>query len=139
MLLHNVGSNNPVGVAVKLDNFSFMPYFFIKDFTSLIFFFILFSYLVFFAPNLLGHPDNYVPANPLVTPNHIVPEWYFLPFYAILRALPNKTLGVVALLFSIVSLAFLPFYCRLSFRSGSFRPIFQVFFFLFVLVVLILG
>jgi len=83
---------------------------------------------VFFSPNYLGHPDNYIPADPLVTPLHIVPEWYFLPFYAILRSLPGKLLGVVALVASIVVLAFLPFIIVVTYRSASNRPLYQVFF-----------
>ncbi len=86
------------------------------------------SIFVFFFPNYLGHPDNYILANPLVTPNHIVPEWYFLPFYAILRALPDKLLGTVFLALSIIVLLVLPFFSTLAIRSSYFKPIFQIFF-----------
>ncbi len=86
------------------------------------------SIFVFFFPNYLGHPDNYILANPLVTPNHIVPEWYFLPFYAILRALPDKLLGTVFLALSIIVLLILPFFSTLAIRSAYFKPTFQIFF-----------
>ena len=96
--LHITGSNNPLGIDPKgsQDTLPFHPYYTIKDSVGLVVYFIVFALLVFFAPNLLGHPDNYIPANPLVTPAHIVPEWYFLPFYAILRAIPDKLGGVLA-------------------------------------------
>src|SRR6516225_4112810 len=101
--LHIPGNNNPTGIDVKSarDTVPFHPYYTIKDGFALVLFATLFAGLVFYAPNLLGHPDNYIPANPLQTPQHIVPEWYFLPFYAILRAIPNKLLGVIALFSSI--------------------------------------
>merc|ERR1712188_237010 len=109
ILLHEDGSNNPLGLPIiKIDKAPFTPYFTIKDIFGAILFFMFFSYLVFFNPNLLGHPDNYIPANPLVTPAHIVPEWYFLPFYAILRSIPNK-LGGVLLLSAIFILLIMPF------------------------------
>lgn len=137
--LHNWGSNNPLGINIKVDNFSFTPFFFIKDFFFLNFFLLGLCFFVFFAPNFLGHPDNYLLANPLVTPNHIVPEWYFLPFYAILRALPDKTFGAVFLILSILVLLLLPFYSNIGFRSAYFRPVFQAFFWIFVLIALTLG
>lgn len=110
-----------------------------KDFSSLNFFLVGLSFFVFFSPNFLGHPDNYVLANPLVTPNHIVPEWYFLPFYAILRALPDKTLGAIFLVLSILVLLALPFYSNVGFRSSYFKPVFQIFFWIFVVIALTLG
>lgn len=137
--LHNWGSNNPLGLNSKIDSFSFTPFFFVKDFSYLNFFFFFACVFVFFFPNFLGHPDNYILANPLVTPNHIVPEWYFLPFYAILRALPDKLLGTVFLGLSIVVLLALPFFSTLSIRSSYFKPLFQIFFWLFVVVALTLG
>ena len=94
---------------------------------------------MFYAPNFLGHPDNYVPANPLQTPPHIVPEWYFLPFYAILRAIPNKLFGVIALLSSISILFFVPWLDTSKVRSTSYRPIYRWFFWLFVTTWLGLG
>lgn len=92
------------------------PYYILKDLLGVILFFAFFAFFVFFSPNLLGHPDNYIPANPMVTPAHIVPEWYFLPFYAILRSIPNKLLGVLALLFSIFALIMLPFVIKPQLR-----------------------
>ena len=137
--LHNWGSNNPLGLNTKIDTFSFTPFFFLKDFSYLNVFLFGVSIFVFFFPNYLGHPDNYILANPLVTPNHIVPEWYFLPFYAILRALPDKLLGTVFLALSIIVLLVLPFFSTLTIRSSYFKPFFQIFFWLFVVVGLTLG
>ena len=95
---------------------------------------ILFAWFVFYLPNYLGHADNYIPANPAVTPTHIVPEWYYLPFYAILRAIPNKLIGVIALGASIVILAFLPWLDTSRVRSANYRPLYRQFFWIFVLV-----
>lgn len=134
IILHHWGSNNPLGVGAKLDTRRFSPYFLNKDFSFFFFFAIFAGYFIFFMPNVLGHPDNYIPANPLVTPEHIVPEWYFLPFYAILRALPDKLLGVIALALSLIVLFFLPFYNRAIIRSARFQPIYKIFFWFFVLV-----
>ena len=100
---------------------------------------ILFAWFVFYIPNFLGHPDNYIPANPAVTPTHIVPEWYYLPFYAILRAIPNKLLGVMALGASIVILAFLPWLDTSKVRSARYRPLYRQFFWVFVIVCIGLG
>jgi len=108
MLLHQDGSNNPLGVESTVDKINLYPYFLIKDFFGLILFLIFFSFFIYFLPNILGHSDNYIEANPMVTPTHIVPEWYFLPFYAILRSIPHKLGGVIAMLFSILILALLP-------------------------------
>src|SRR5688572_4098626 len=99
----------------------------------------VFAVLVFFTPNYLGHPDNYIPANPLVTPTHIVPEWYFLPFYAILRAVPDKLMGVFAMFGSIGVLFVLPWLDTSKVRSMRYRPTMQKFFFIFVVVTLLLG
>lgn len=110
-----------------------------KDSFGLVIFLILLAYVVFFLPNYLGHPDNYIPADPLKTPAHIVPEWYFLPFYAILRAIPNKLLGVVALFSSIAILVFLPWLDTSRIRSANYRPIYRQFFWIFVLVCIGLG
>jgi ubiquinol-cytochrome c reductase cytochrome b/c1 subunit len=107
-LLHVDGSTNPLGIEDNYDTIPFYPYFLIKDTFGFLIFLFIFSYLVFFEPNLLGHPDNYTRANPLITPPHIVPEWYFLPFYAILRAVPSKLGGVIAMGSAIVILFFLP-------------------------------
>src|ERR1700740_201067 len=99
--LNEHASNNPLGINSNIDKLPFHPYFTYKDLVAWVLFLLVFGGFVFFAPNLLGHPDNYIPANPLVTPTHIVPEWYFLPFYAILRAVPNKLGGVIALVGAI--------------------------------------
>src|SRR5687768_4159410 len=115
------------------------PYYIIKDVLGVLFFLAFFSFFVFFAPNLLGHSDNYIPANPLVTPSHIVPEWYYLPFYAILRAIPNKLLGVLALFASILVLVFLPWLDSSKVRSARYRPLFRQFFWIFVAVCIGLG
>lgn len=131
-LLHKNGSNNPLGVSSASDKISFYPYFYVKDLFSLMSFLAFFSIVLFYYPNTLGHPDNYIPANPISTPAHIVPEWYFLPFYAILRSIPNKLGGVIAMGGAIVILLFLPFLNTSLVRSASFRPIYrQLFWFLF--------
>ncbi|RJF85427.1 cytochrome b [Sphingomonas cavernae] len=145
--LHIPGSSNPTGVDVKgpQDTVPFHPYYTAKDGFGLGVFLIIFAALLFFAPNLLGHPDNYIPANPLSTPAHIVPEWYFWPFYAILRAftvdfiLPAKLWGVVAMFASILLLFFLPWLDKSPVRSGSYRPTFRKFFWLLMIDVAILG
>ena len=123
--LHITGSNNPLGVEPKgpQDTLPFHPYYTIKDSVGIIVYLIVFAFLVFFMPNYLGHPDNYIPANPLVTPAHIVPEWYFLPFYAILRAVPDKLGGVLMMFGSIAILFVLPWLDRSPVRSMRFRPI----------------
>jgi ubiquinol-cytochrome c reductase cytochrome b subunit len=135
--LHIPGSGNPTGVPVKTkeDTLPFHPYYTSKDGVGLGVFLIFFVLLTFFAPNLLGHPDNYIPANPLSTPAHIVPEWYFWPFYAILRAftvdflfIPAKLLGVLAMFGSIALLFFLPWLDTSPVRSGNYRPLFKKFF-----------
>ncbi|MGX9964321.1 cytochrome b [Roseomonas sp. F4] len=123
--LHITGSNNPLGIDPKgpQDTLPFHPYYTAKDSVGLIVYFIVFAALVFFAPNYLGHPDNYIPANPMVTPSHIVPEWYFLPFYAILRAVPDKLGGVLLMFGSIAVLFVLPWLDTSPVRSMRFRPI----------------
>jgi ubiquinol-cytochrome c reductase cytochrome b/c1 subunit len=139
--LHMVGQNNPAGIEPKSakDTVAFTPYATIKDSFVLIVFCILFGWFVFYAPNYLGHADNYIPANPAETPPEIVPEWYYLPFYAILRAIPNKLLGVTALGASIVILAFLPWLDTSPVRSARYRPLFRQFFWVFVIVCIGLG
>ena len=139
--LHTVGSNNPTGVEIKTkkDAIPFHPYFTIKDMLGFVVFFLIFGYFLFFYPNSLGHPDNYIPANPMVTPAHIVPEWYFLPFYAILRAVPDK-LGGVLMMFGAIALLFaLPFLDRSDVKSGAYRPLFKKVFALFILNFIFLG
>ena len=128
--LHRFGSNNPLGIDVrgKQDSIPFHPYYTVKDAFGLGVFLTIFAAVVFFLPNAMGHPDNYIPADPLVTPAHIVPEWYFLPFYAILRAVPDKLFGVLAMFAAIGVLFILPWLDRSPVRSASFRPIFKIFF-----------
>ena len=139
--LHVVGQNNPTGIEPKTsqDTVSFTPYASAKDSFLLVCFCIVYAWFVFYMPNYLGHADNYIPANPGVTPAHIVPEWYYLPFYAILRAIPNKLLGVMALGGSIVILAFLPWLDTSRVRSATYRPLYRQFFWVFVLVCIGLG
>ena len=132
--LHRFGSNNPLGIDVrgKQDTISFHPYYTVKDAFGLGVFLILLSAVVFFLPNSMGHPDNYIPANPMVTPAHIVPEWYFLPFYAILRAVPDKLFGVLAMFAAIGVLFILPWLDRSPVRSATFRPIYKIMFWVFL-------
>lgn len=137
--VHQDGSNNPLGISSLNDKVSFFPYFFIKDTLSFIVFVAFFSYFVYFAPNFLGHPDNYIEGNPMVTPAHIVPEWYFLPSYAILRSIPNKLLGVIALFASLLVLLVLPVVNTSELRSSVYRPLHQKFFWLLVADFILLG
>ena len=137
--VHQDGSNNPLGISSMSDKISFFPYFFLKDALSFILFIMFFSYFVFYSPNTLGHPDNYIEANPMVTPEHIVPEWYFLPSYAILRSIPNKLLGVLALFGSLLVLLLLPFINTSELRSSLYRPIHQKFFWLLIADFILLG
>jgi len=139
IFLHEYKSNNPLGIEADVDSISFFPYFIIKDLFGLLVFFVPLVYLLAFNPNLLGHPDNYIPANPLVTPAHIVPEWYFLPFYAILRSIPDKLFGVIALVSAILILLLIPFINKCELRSNTFRPISKLFFWIFLLNSLVLG
>jgi quinol-cytochrome oxidoreductase complex cytochrome b subunit len=148
LALHQHGSNNPLGIDKKSpkDSLPFHPYYTTKDLFGLGVFFIVLALFVFYAPNLLGHPDNYIPANPLQTPAHIVPEWYFLPFYAILRAItfdvlfiPAKLLGVILMFGSIIVLFFLPWLDTSPVRSSRFRPIHKWFFWVLVADCVLLG
>lgn len=139
ILLQYYGSNNPLGVTFMVDTIPFSPYYLIKDLWGVILFLAFFSFFIFYSPNLLGHPDNYIKANSLVTPDHIVPEWYFLPFYAILRSIPNKLYGVLALLCAIFVLILLPFFTQTNILSMQFRPIAKVFFYIFASVAALLG
>jgi quinol-cytochrome oxidoreductase complex cytochrome b subunit len=137
--VHQDGSNNPLGISSTSDKISFFPYFFIKDTLSLVALLLFFSYFVYFSPNTLGHSDNYIPGNPMVTPEHIVPEWYFLPAYAILRSIPNKLLGVLALFAAILVLFVLPFVNTSEVRSSLYRPLHQKAFWLLVIDYILLG
>jgi ubiquinol-cytochrome c reductase cytochrome b subunit len=133
--LHRFGSNNPLGIDASgpQDKIPFHPYYTVKDGFGFAVFFIVYAFFIFYAPNFLGEPDNYIQAQPLVTPPHIVPEWYFLPYYAILRAVPSKLGGVVLMFASIFVLFLLPWLDTSRVRSGRFRPLFKWFFALFVI------
>ncbi|MBF0372736.1 MAG: cytochrome b/b6 [Alphaproteobacteria bacterium] len=139
--LHAVKSNNPLGIDPKgpQDTIPFHPYFTIKDLYGMGVFMMVYLAFVFWAPDFFGEPDNYIPANPMVTPAHIVPEWYFLPFYAILRAVPDKLGGVIMMFGSIIVLFFLPWLDTSKVKSGRFRPLYKQFFWLFVIDCLVLG
>ena len=140
--LHIPGNNNPVGIDIKQpskETVPFHPYIVIKDLFALLIFLIIFSVFVFFVPNILGHPDNYIEANPMVTPSHIVPEWYLLPFYAILRSVPDKLGGVVVMFAAVFILMFLPWLDTSKVRSAVFRPLYKVFFWILVIDVIVLG
>ncbi|MBD1547239.1 cytochrome b [Roseibium aggregatum] len=138
---HTTGNNNPSGVQPKSkqDTVPFHPYYTVKDLFAIIVFMILFAWFAFYVPNYMGHPDNYIEANPLVTPSHIVPEWYFLPFYAILRAIPDKLGGVAAMFGAIAILFVLPWLDTSKVRSGTYRPLFKQFFWIFAANCVALG
>ncbi len=145
---HVAGNNNPVGVDPKSekDTIPFHPYYTMKDLFAIIVFLIFFSWFAFYLPNYMGHPDNYIEANPMVTPAHIVPEWYFLPFYAILRAItfdigpiPSKLGGVIAMFGAIAVLFVLPWLDTSKVRSARFRPVYKFFFWMFALTCVVLG
>ncbi len=146
--LHQFGSNNPIGIEAKgpRDKIPFHPYYTIKDSFGLGVFLLVFAGFVFFAPNFLGEPENYIPANPISTPEHIVPEWYFLPYYAMLRAItfdiwfiPAKLIGVAVMFGSIFILLFMPWIDRSPVRSATYRPIYKQFFWIFLVNCIILG
>ena len=137
--LHEVGSNNPLGISALSDKIAFHPYLWIKDVFGWLLIGFVYLAFVFYSPNTLGHPDNYVEGNPMVTPAHIVPEWYFLPYYAVLRSIPDKLLGVVAFGGSLAVWFILPFLHTSNVRSSLFRPLFRVFYWLFILDFIILG
>ena len=136
--LHTHGSNNPNGISSSGDRYSMHPYFTFKDLVTIFFFFLVLSIMVFYYPNFLGHSDNYIPANPMQTPASIVPEWYLLPFYAILRSIPNKLLGVIAMFGSLLILLILPYTDLSRIRSSAFRPLIKFNFWLFVVDFIIL-
>jgi quinol-cytochrome oxidoreductase complex cytochrome b subunit len=146
--LHRFGSNNPLGIDMKgpQDSIPFHPYYTIKDMFGLCVFLLIYSFFIFYAPNFLGNPDNYIPANPLQTPNHIVPEWYLLPYYAILRSItfsifgiPAKLLGVICSFGSLFMLFIVPWLDTSPVRSARFRPVYKWVFWLLVIDVLALG
>ena len=139
--LHRFGSNNPLGIDMKgpQDTLPFHPYFTIKDLFGLTVFLLIYAFFVFYAPNFLGSADNYIPANPMQTPNHIVPEWYLLPYYAILRSVPNKLLGVILAFGSIFLMFLVPWLDTSPVRSARFRPIYKWVFWLLVIDVVALA
>lgn len=141
VVLHETGGNNPSGfITKKIDKVSFHPYYYIKDILGVSVFFVLFLLFVFFFPEYLGHSDNYIEANPLVTPNHIVPEWYFLPFYAILRSILHKTWGIIIMFVSMLVFLFLPFLdFKSQIKSSVFRGVYKKLFWLFSLNLVFLG
>nr|YP_009947326.1 cytochrome b [Sarcophaga kanoi]QOH91824.1 cytochrome b [Sarcophaga kanoi] len=138
LFLHETGSNNPMGLNSNIDKIPFHPYFTFKDIVGFVMMTMILILLVLINPYLLGDPDNFIPANPLVTPVHIQPEWYFLFAYAILRSIPNKLGGVIALVLSIAILAILPFYHLSKFRGIQFYPINQILFWLMTVTVILL-
>ena len=139
--LHVTGNNNPTGIEVKdsKDTISFHPYYTVKDLFAYVVFLLMFCYFIFYNPNILGHADNYIEADPMLTPAHIVPEWYLLPFYAILRAVPDKLMGVLLMFGSIVVLFFLPWLDTMKVKSARYRPLYKIFFLFFVIFCLLLG
>ncbi len=139
--LHVAGQNNPAGVEpmTEKDTVPFTPYATVKDAFGMSCFLLFFAWFIFYVPNYLGEADNYIPANPAVTPAHIVPEWYYLPFYAILRSIPNKLAGVVAMFSAILVLAFLPWLDSARTRSSKYRPLAKQFFWIFVAICILLG
>ena len=139
--LHVHGSNNPAGIEKKTtkDTLPFHPYFTVKDGFALVCFLVFYGWFVFYVPNYLGDADNYIEANPLQTPVHIVPEWYYLPFYAILRSIPNKLGGTAAMFTAVLVIAFLPWLDTSRVKSAAFRPLYKIFFWLFVVCAVLLG
>ncbi|MGQ3028963.1 MAG: cytochrome b, partial [Ferrovibrionaceae bacterium] len=139
--LHQHGSNNPLGIDKKdsRDTIPFHPYYTIKDLFGIAVFLLVFSIFLFYSPNFFGEPDNYIEANPQVTPAHIVPEWYLLPFYAILRSVPSKLGGVILMFAAILILFVLPWLDTSRVRSAKFRPVYKQFFWIFLANCLLLG
>jgi len=132
LALHEHGSSNPLGVSGNTDRLPFHPYFMFKDLVTVFVFLLVLAIVVFYAPNMMGHSDNYIPANPMQTPPSIVPEWYLLPYYAILRSIPNKLLGVLAMFSSLLILLAMPFVDTSRVRGSQFRPLMRWAFWLFV-------
>ena len=138
LFLHQSGANNPLGISTQLDKVPFHPYFTFKDIVGFVIILSILLLISLFDPYLLGDPDNFIPANPLVTPAHIQPEWYFLFAYAILRSIPNKLGGVIALVVSVAILIILPFTHVSQFRSLTFYPLNQIIFWLFISILILL-
>lgn len=132
ILLHQVGSTSPIGSDTGVDDIPFYPYFVLKDLFAFTIYLLVFATLVYYFPNFLNHPDNCIPADPFETPKHVVPEWYFLPYYAILRSIPHKTGGILCMFGSIAVLFLIPFINTSVVRNTTYRPIFKVFFWMFV-------
>lgn len=130
--LHTHGSGNPLGVGANTDRLPMHPYYIFKDLITILGAILGIAILVLYAPNALGHSDNYIPANPLQTPPSIVPEWYLLPFYAVLRSIPNKLLGVIGILGAILILLAIPVLDTGRVRGSQFRPLMRVAFWIFV-------
>lgn len=142
-LLHQVGSSDPVSGDNTVFRIPFYPYFYVKDLLGFFLFLSIFSYFVFFEPNLMGHPDNYIEGNPMVTPTHIVPEWYFLPFYAMLRSIPDKLGGVVIMGLSLAILLVIPYLSNVKYlpiySNNRYKKVAQVFFWFFIFDTVFLG
>lgn len=132
MTLHVNGSGNPLGISSNVDRVPMHPYFMFKDLITIFLFFLALAIIVFYMPNVMGHSDNYIPANPMQTPPSIVPEWYLLPYYAILRSIPNKLLGVIAMLMSLLILLAMPILDTCRVRGSQFRPLMRFSFWVFV-------
>lgn len=131
-LLHQVGSTSPIGSDTGIDDIPFYPYFVLKDLFAFTVYLLVFATFVFYFPNFLNHPDNCIPADPFETPKHVVPEWYFLPFYAMLRSIPHKTGGILCMFGSILVLLLIPFINTSIVRNTTYRPIFKIFFWMFI-------
>ena len=132
MALHVHGSSNPIGISGNMDRLPMHGYFVFKDLITVFVFILMFSLFVFYSPNTLGHSDNYIPANPMVTPPSIVPEWYLLPFYAILRSIPDKLGGVIAMFAALLILLILPITDRSVIRGNTFKILSKLSFYLFL-------
>jgi ubiquinol-cytochrome c reductase cytochrome b subunit len=140
LLLHEFGSSNPLGLSSRLDNIPFNPYYTLKDSFSIVLLLIFFFIIITLAPDYLGHSDNYIEANPLATPAHIVPEWYFLPLYAVLRSVTNKLLGILFIALFILSFFLLPVIQKNSFlKSSRFRPFYRLLSLIFIFLCIGLG
>jgi len=138
LYLHVSGSSNPMGTTGNADRTAFHPYFSFKDIVTVFLFFIIFTGIIFYFPDKLGHSDNYIEANSMQTPPSIVPEWYLLPFYAILRSIPNKLLGVISMFIAILILLVLPFTDTSNIKGSSYKPLFTIAFWVFAFNFLLL-
>lgn len=139
LTLHTHGSSNPLGVSSNVDKIAMHPYFIFKDLVTIYLFLLVLSIIVTQYPNLMGHSDNYLPADPMVTPASIVPEWYLLPFYAILRSIPSKIIGVIAMFSALLILLVMPIADTSRIRGNQFRPLSKFFFWVFVVTFIMLG